>query len=230
MALDSGRVERRQPVRVRTQAREQDAQRPLARVESPLGRAALQPRVKFRAERQHDPAGRRHAVGLLSAKGVKSILIVFDMARRYDVLFVTMQAKKLTQDSVLYPVGMQTGRPATVSAYAVRRARARRPRSDAGSPKPQVAEQMGVTQTAYAVWERHPVALRPEQIEKLAEVLSVPVGHLFGREETNQRGKGTDRQSAPPLRVGQQVAAQPATAHPRHRRRHAHGPARGRDA
>jgi transcriptional regulator with XRE-family HTH domain len=100
-----------------------------------------------------------------------------------------MQAKKLTQDSMLYPVGMQTGRPSKYPRTPFCE-RVHAAREAMGLSQAQVAEKMGVTQTAYAVWERHPVALRPEQIEKLAAVLSVTVEHLFGREETNQRGKG----------------------------------------
>jgi transcriptional regulator with XRE-family HTH domain len=49
-----------------------------------------------------------------------------------------------------------------------------------GLSQSQVAEQLSVTQKAYAVWERYPVALRPEQVERLAEVLHVPVEQLFG--------------------------------------------------
>jgi transcriptional regulator with XRE-family HTH domain len=100
-----------------------------------------------------------------------------------------MQVKKLTQDSMLYPAGMQTGRPSKYPRTPFGE-RVHAAREAMGLSQAQVAEKMGVTQTAYAVWERHPVALRPEQIEKLAAVLSVTVEHLFDREETNQRGKG----------------------------------------
>lgn len=49
---------------------------------------------------------------------------------------------------------------------------------------------MGVTQTAYGVWERYPVALRPDQIEQLARLLNVTVEYLFGRDQVKARGSG----------------------------------------
>jgi transcriptional regulator with XRE-family HTH domain len=63
-------------------------------------------------------------------------------------------------------------------------------REAAGLSQAQVAEKMGVTQTAYGVWERYPVALRPDQIEQLARLLNVTVEYLFGRDSAKQRGKG----------------------------------------
>jgi transcriptional regulator with XRE-family HTH domain len=84
---------------------------------------------------------------------------------------------------------MKTGRPSkyprTPFGEKVHAAR-----ETLGLSQAHVAEHLGITQTAYAVWERHPVALRPDQIEKLAAVLGVSVEHLFGREEVAQRGKG----------------------------------------
>lgn len=43
----------------------------------------------------------------------------------------------------------------------------------------EIAQKMGVVQTAYAAWERRSVALKPEQIEKLAEILDVTPGYFF---------------------------------------------------
>lgn|SRR5437879_4252462 len=37
---------------------------------------------------------------------------------------------------------------------------------------------------------RYPVALRPDQIEQLANVLNVSVEYLFGRDSVKSRGKG----------------------------------------
>lgn len=48
-----------------------------------------------------------------------------------------------------------------------------------------------MSQNAYACWERKPVALRPDQIEKLAEILGVSVDVLF-----NGNG-GSDRKGGP---------------------------------
>jgi len=52
-------------------------------------------------------------------------------------------------------------------------------RTAAGLSQAEVAQKLGLTQTAYANWERYPVALRPEQIEKLIAILKVAVEQLF---------------------------------------------------
>jgi len=73
-----------------------------------------------------------------------------------------------------YNPAMQTGRPAKhprtpfgERVFAAREA--------AGLSQAEVAEQLGLSQNAYAMWERHPVALRPDQIEALAAALAVSV-------------------------------------------------------
>ena len=84
---------------------------------------------------------------------------------------------------------MKTGRPS------------KKPRTDfgnrlhaareaAGLSQAQVANKLGVHQTSYAAWERHPVALRPEQLKALAESCGVTVEHLLGTEEAPKRGTG----------------------------------------
>ncbi|MGH8019377.1 MAG: helix-turn-helix domain-containing protein, partial [Opitutaceae bacterium] len=84
---------------------------------------------------------------------------------------------------------MKTGRPS------------KHPRSDfgqrlhaareaAGLSQAHVADKLGVHQTSYAAWERHPVALRPEQLKTLADLCGVTVEHLVGTEETPKRGTG----------------------------------------
>lgn len=59
-------------------------------------------------------------------------------------------------------------------------------RTAAGLSQVEVAQKLGITQTAYALWERRPVALRPDQIEKIAKILGVPVEDLF---TSNSRSK-----------------------------------------
>jgi transcriptional regulator with XRE-family HTH domain len=75
---------------------------------------------------------------------------------------------------------MQTGRPAkqprTPFGERVYAAREMAKLSQA-----EVAERLGLSQNAYAMWERRPIALRPQQIEQLAGVLGVPVEALFGK-------------------------------------------------
>jgi transcriptional regulator with XRE-family HTH domain len=51
----------------------------------------------------------------------------------------------------------------------------------AGLSQAEVASRLGIKQAAYAAWERYPVAIRPEQIEKTAHILKTPVKDLFER-------------------------------------------------
>ena len=85
---------------------------------------------------------------------------------------------------------MNTGRPASQprTPFGERLHAAREAR---GLSQAQVAEQLGMSQNAYACWERKATALRPDQIEKLAEILGVSVDVLF-----NGNG-GTDRKGGP---------------------------------
>jgi transcriptional regulator with XRE-family HTH domain len=90
-----------------------------------------------------------------------------------------MQAKKITLDFDPYSGGMNTGRPAKrprppfgERLHALREA--------AGLSQQQLAERVGISQAAYAWWERRPVALRPDQIQKLATVLDVSADDLLG--------------------------------------------------
>jgi transcriptional regulator with XRE-family HTH domain len=52
-------------------------------------------------------------------------------------------------------------------------------RTAAGLSQVEVAQKLGITQTAYALWERRPMALRPDQIEKIAKILRISVEDLF---------------------------------------------------
>lgn len=54
----------------------------------------------------------------------------------------------------------------------------------------QLADRLGLTQRAYAHWERHPVALRPDQLLKVAEALNVSVDDLVGINGKKKRGIG----------------------------------------
>lgn len=90
-----------------------------------------------------------------------------------------MQAIFVTTTKQPYDGTMQTGRPSKHprSAFGTRLHAAR---EAAGLTQAQVAEQIGITQTAYALWERREMAIRPDQIEHLAKILNVSVEHLFG--------------------------------------------------
>ena len=89
---------------------------------------------------------------------------------------------------------MQRGRPSnkprTEFGHRVYEARTVK-----GLSQAQVAEALGVTQASYGAWERVPVALRPEQVEKLAEILGVSVSYLFGERPSSKSGpRGKARQ------------------------------------
>jgi len=88
-----------------------------------------------------------------------------------------------------YNPAMQTGRPAK-SPRTPFGARIHAARETAGLSQAEVAEHMGLSQNAYAMWERHPVALRPQQIEGLAAFLGVPIEALFGRPTTTRTKPG----------------------------------------
>jgi transcriptional regulator with XRE-family HTH domain len=100
-----------------------------------------------------------------------------------------MQAFSVTFLNPAYAGPMQTGRPSSEprTDFGQRLLAAR---EAAGLSQARVAGQLGVTQKAYAVWERYPVALRPEQIGKAASALNVSVEYLFGKPAAKARGKG----------------------------------------
>lgn len=100
-----------------------------------------------------------------------------------------MQAIFVTAPDRLYNAAMKTGRPSKYprSPFGVRLHAAREAK---GLSQAQVAGKLGITQTAYAVWERHTVALRPEQIEQVAALLDVTAADLMGHVENRKRGGG----------------------------------------
>lgn len=77
-------------------------------------------------------------------------------------------------------LGMKSGRPAKHSRTPFGE-RLHAARIAAGLSQAQVAKRLGITQTGYAGWERHPVALRCEQIEQVVEILGISPNYLFGK-------------------------------------------------
>jgi transcriptional regulator with XRE-family HTH domain len=100
-----------------------------------------------------------------------------------------MQAFPLTEDSPVYTPPMQTGRPAKKERTPFGQ-RLHALREQAGLSQQQLAERIGLSQRAYAYWERHPVALRPDQLLKVAEALHVSVEDLVGTNGAKKRGSG----------------------------------------
>ena len=75
----------------------------------------------------------------------------------------------------------------------------------------QVAERLGLSQRAYAYWERNTVSLRPDQILTLAEVLGVSVEDLLAapvkktRKGSGRLGRVFDEASKLPRRQQQKI-------------------------
>ena len=102
-----------------------------------------------------------------------------------------MQALRLTLERRVYndPMISQGGRPAKKERTAFGE-RLYLVRVAAGLSQQQLADKLGLPQRAYAYWERHPVALRPDQLEQLAAVLNISVSDLMGEKEEKKRGTG----------------------------------------
>src|SRR5262245_51746904 len=84
---------------------------------------------------------------------------------------------------------MQTGRPSQRTRPAFG-ARLHQLREEAGFTQAQVAERLGISQRAYAFWEREPVALRAEQLAALTRILGVSADALLGLQAKKARGSG----------------------------------------
>ena len=84
---------------------------------------------------------------------------------------------------------MQTGRPAKRERTPFGQ-RLHALREQAGLSQQQLADRIGLSQRAYAYRERHPVALRPDQLLNLAKALNVSVEDLVGTNGTRKRGAG----------------------------------------
>jgi transcriptional regulator with XRE-family HTH domain len=89
-----------------------------------------------------------------------------------------MQVIQLTLEGHTYNGGVKTGRPSKLIRTAFGE-RLHAAREAAGLSQAAVAEKLGITQAAYAFWERRKVALRPEQIEQVAAILGVTADQLF---------------------------------------------------
>ena len=104
-----------------------------------------------------------------------------------------MQAISLTDSKIVYAEGMQTGRPSNKKRPPFGE-RLHALREQAGLSQQQIAVKLGLTQRAYAYWERNPVALRPEQLINLADALSVSVDELLiGQRLKTRRGRTTGK-------------------------------------
>ena len=79
-------------------------------------------------------------------------------------------------------------------------------RLEIGLSQAQLAEKIGVTQQAYAGWERSTTALRPEDISRIADALDTTADELLGRKAKSKRGTGPTGKTR---RVFDEVSALP---------------------
>jgi transcriptional regulator with XRE-family HTH domain len=100
-----------------------------------------------------------------------------------------MQAIYAISSNSPYSQGMPGGRPPKLkrSPFGERLCAVRQQR---GYSQTQLAEMIGVTQQAYAGWERSTVALRPEDIASLAAALQVSADELLGLDAKPKRKGG----------------------------------------
>lgn len=105
----------------------------------------------------------------------------------------------------VYTARMRTGRPSQRQRSPFG-ARVWALRIAAGFSQQQVADQLGLSQSAFALWERREVALKPEQLTKLAQILRVRVEDLL-EEQPTQTTRGGPAGKA--RRVFEQVAQLP---------------------
>ena len=102
-------------------------------------------------------------------------------------MLITMQEYSASEITAGYDPAMQTGRPAKHPRTPFGE-RLHTARETVGLSQAQLAEKMGVAQSAYAGWERRPVALKPEQVEKLASILNVTPEYFFEKTAKHQHG------------------------------------------
>ena len=89
-----------------------------------------------------------------------------------------MQVLSIISQFLGYTGDMKPGRPPRTSRSSFG-ARVCALREAAGLTQEQVAEQLGISQPSYALWERKEVALRPEQLTTLAHILGVRIEEVL---------------------------------------------------
>lgn len=104
-----------------------------------------------------------------------------------------MQAENQKNVLMVYAGLMKTGRPAQTPRSDFG-SRLHALREAAGLSQQEVADQLGISQPSYALWERKTSAIRAEHVVKLAEVLGVKVEDLYnGNPKSARRGGPSGR-------------------------------------
>lgn len=100
-----------------------------------------------------------------------------------------MQAVSVTSVEALYDGSMRSGRPSERERTEFGK-RLLAAREALGFSQAYVAEKLEMSQKGYAVWERYPVALKPEQVRNLTEILQVSPDYLFANRPKRSRKGG----------------------------------------
>jgi transcriptional regulator with XRE-family HTH domain len=111
-----------------------------------------------------------------------------------------MQALSPNSANIGYIGDMPMGRPTTKNRTEFGQQLFER-REAAGLTQAEVAEQLGISQRAYSAWERDPVAILPERISAIAEILGTTAAELLG-DAAQRRGI-----NSPGGRLGQNIEA-----------------------
>ena len=61
-----------------------------------------------------------------------------------------------------------------------------------GLTQAQVASRLGVSQQAYAGWERRTMAIKPQHVARMAEVLAIPLDDLLGANPVSSKPETAD--------------------------------------
>ncbi len=124
--------------------------------------------------------------GTLSSLGEKNLA-----ARHLAVTLLNMQ--DFSQNTAIDPYNgrMAQGRPSTRKRTAFGQ-KLFICREASGLTQAQVAEQLGISQRAYAAWERDSVAILPDRLKLLASALGTTVAQLVG-ESSNERSSSGGR-------------------------------------
>jgi transcriptional regulator with XRE-family HTH domain len=91
-----------------------------------------------------------------------------------------------------YNAGMPitSGRPPKSESRTAFGARLAALREAASLSQREVAIALGMAQPSYAAWERHPVALTSDQLQKLASILHCEAADFFTAENAERRKRG----------------------------------------
>jgi transcriptional regulator with XRE-family HTH domain len=98
-----------------------------------------------------------------------------------------MSVSVINQQGKVYNYAVRTGRP-TKQKRSPFGEQLYQARNSAGISQAQAAEELNVSQSGYAAWERGRSSPSPEQIEQLSKLFKVTIASLFVEEKNSIRG------------------------------------------